>query len=401
MAEHDIVFGHLCSYDEAKSNINRVITPMSYALKGLKILDFSTLLPGPFATLYLADMGAEVVHIESPARPDLVRLMPPFAHGQATTHNYLNRNKHSVALDLKNPQHIKQIKSRIADYDIVVEQFRPGVMQRLGLDYPTLSALNPRLIYCSITGYGQTGPYKDRAGHDINYLALSGIAGHSGRIESGPPAMGIQIADVAGGSMHALVAILAAVIERQSSGQGQYIDISMTDCAATLNNMAASASLAGNQHQQIESGYLNGGTFYDYYQTQDNRYLSVGSLEPQFMQGLAQLLDLPIILEKGASFVPEDHALVKQAIRDKIRSQPLSHWQALFSQADFCVEPVLKLDEALHSELAQQREWVVQVPVKVDQREQTEAQLACPIKFSRSTMRYQFIGQALGETKEW
>ena len=271
---------------------------MSYALKGLKILDFSTLLPGPFATLYLADMGAEVVHIESPTRPDLVRLMPPFAHGQATTHNYLNRNKHSVALDLKNPEHIEQIKFRIADYDIVVEQFRPGVMQRLGLDYPTLSALNPRLIYCSITGYGQTGPYKDRAGHDINYLALSGIAGHSGRIESGPPAMGIQIADVAGGSMHALVAILAAVIERQSSGQGQYIDISMTDCAATLNNMAASASLAGNQHQQIESGYLNGGTFYDYYQTQDDRYLSIGSLEPQFMQGLAQLLDLPIILEK-------------------------------------------------------------------------------------------------------
>ncbi|WP_180179716.1 CaiB/BaiF CoA-transferase family protein [Acinetobacter sp. YH12041] len=374
---------------------------MSYALKGLKILDFSTLLPGPFATLYLADMGAEVVHIESPTRPDLVRLMPPFAHGQATTHNYLNRNKHSVALDLKNPEHIKQIKSRIADYDIVVEQFRPGVMQRLGLDYPTLSALNPRLIYCSITGYGQTGPYKDRAGHDINYLALSGIAGHSGRIESGPPAMGIQIADVAGGSMHALVAILAAVIERQSSGQGQYIDISMTDCAATLNNMAASASLAGNQHQQIESGYLNGGTFYDYYQTQDDRYLSVGSLEPQFMQGLAQLLDLPIILEKGASFVPGDHALVKQAIRDKIRSQPLSHWQVLFSQADFCVEPVLKLNEALHSELAQQREWVVQVPVKADQQKQTEAQLACPIKFSRSTMRYQFIGQALGETKEW
>jgi len=401
MAEHDIVFGHLCSYDEAKSDINRVITPMSYALKGLKILDFSTLLPGPFATLYLADMGAEVVHIESPTRPDLVRLMPPFAHGQATTHNYLNRNKHSVALDLKNPEHIEQIKSRIADYDIVVEQFRPGVMQRLGLDYPTLSALNPRLIYCSITGYGQTGSYKDRAGHDINYLALSGIAGHSGRLESGPPAMGIQIADVAGGSMHALVAILAAVIERQSSGQGQYIDISMTDCAATLNNMAASASLAGNQHQQIESGYLNGGTFYDYYQTQDDRYLSIGSLEPQFMQGLAQLLDLPIILEKGTSFVPEDHALVKQAIRDKIRSQPLSHWQVLFSQADFCVEPVLKLDEALHSELAQQREWVVQVPVKADQLEQTEAQLACPIKFSRSTMRYQFIGQALGETKEW
>ncbi|WP_432211435.1 CaiB/BaiF CoA transferase family protein, partial [Acinetobacter variabilis] len=324
---------------------------MSYALKGLKILDFSTLLPGPFATLYLADMGAEVVHIESPTRPDLVRLMPPFAHGQATTHNYLNRNKHSVALDLKNPEHIEQIKSRIADYDIVVEQFRPGVMQRLGLDYPTLSALNPRLIYCSITGYGQTGPYIDRAGHDINYLALSGIAGHSGRLESGPPAMGIQIADVAGGSMHALVAILAAVIERQSSGQGQYIDISMTDCVATLNSMAASAALAGQTPQMPEQEHLNGGTYYDYYQTKDGRYLSVGSLEPQFMQGLAQVLDLPVLLEKGASFDSDDRKQVKQAIQAKILRRTWAEWSNTFAALDICVEPVLRPDEALSSPL--------------------------------------------------
>ena len=400
MAEHDIVFGHLCSYDEAKSNINRVITPMSYALKGLKILDFSTLLPGPFATLYLADMGAEVVHIESPTRPDLVRLMPPFAHGQATTHNYLNRNKHSVALDLKNPEHIKQIKSRIADYDIVVEQFRPGVMQRLGLDYPTLSALNPRLIYCSITGYGQTGPYIDRAGHDINYLALSGIAGHSGRLESGPPAMGIQIADVAGGSMHALVAILAAVIERQSSGQGQYIDISMTDCAATLNNMAASAVLAAQLPQYAEQSYLNGGTYYDYYETADGRYLSVGSLEPQFMQGLAQALQLPVLLEKGSSLDAQDQKEVKAAIQEKIRSKTLNEWQTIFDALDVCVEPVLHLDEALTSQLAQERGWVVHVPVKAGEQE-TEPQLACPIKFSRSSSRYDFMGQALGESEQW
>jgi len=145
---------------------------MTTALKGLKVLDFSTLLPGPFATLYLADLGAEVIHIESPTRPDLIRLLPPYAHGQATAHSYLNRNKQSVALDLKDPHNIELIKQKITEYDIVVEQFRPGVMQRLGLDYATLAALNPRLIYCSITGYGQTGSYKDKAGHDINYLAL-------------------------------------------------------------------------------------------------------------------------------------------------------------------------------------------------------------------------------------
>jgi len=200
--------------------------------------------------MYLADLGAEVVHIESPTRPDLLRLVPPYANGQATAHNYLNRNKQSITLDLKNRDCIEQIKTRISDYDIVVEQFRPGVMQRLGLDYATLAEINPRLIYCSITGYGQTGSYKDKAGHDINYLALSGIAGHSGRVQGGPPALGIQVADVAGGSMHAIIAILAAVIERQRSGMGQYIDISMTDCAVTLNNMAAAPSLAADVHAQ-------------------------------------------------------------------------------------------------------------------------------------------------------
>jgi len=400
MAEHDIVFMHLCFYDAEKSNISRANTPMSYVLKGLKILDFSTLLPGPFATLYLADLGAEVVHIESPTRPDLLRLMPPFANGQATSQSYLNRNKQSVALDLKDPANIELVKSKIADYDIVIEQFRPGVMQRLGLDYQTLSKINPKLIYCSITGYGQTGTYKDKAGHDINYLALSGIAGHSGRIENGPPALGIQVADVAGGSMHAVIAILAAVIERQQSGKGQYIDISMTDCVVTMSNLAASASLAGNQHQRPESGYLNGGTFYDYYETQDGRYLSIGSLEPQFMQGLAQALELPILLDKGASYAAEDHAVVKQAIQNKIKTKSLAEWQMLFAALDVCVEPVLKLEEALHSDLAQQRGWVVQVPLK-SSSQQTEAQLACPIKFSRSTIRYEFVGQQLGESQNW
>jgi len=171
----------------------------------------------------LADLGADVIHVESPSRMDLVRIMPPYADGQATAHAYLNRNKRSVAMDLKDPANIQKIKELVSEYDIIVEQFRPNVMARLGLDYEALSQINPRLIYCSITGYGQTGNYKDRAGHDINYISLSGIAGHSGRINERPPAMGIQIADVAGGSLHAVIGILAAVIERQTSGQGQHV----------------------------------------------------------------------------------------------------------------------------------------------------------------------------------
>lgn len=369
---------------------------MTTALKGLRVLDFSTLLPGPFATMYLADMGAEVIHVESPIRPDLVRLFPPYANGQATSHSYLNRNKQSIALDLKDPKNIELIKQKISEFDIVVEQFRPDVMQRLGLDYQTLAEINPRLIYCSITGYGQTGSYKDKAGHDINYVSLSGIAGHSGRQDSGPPPMGIQIADVAGGSLHAVIGILAAVTERYQSGLGQYIDISMTDCVVSMNNMAAAANLAGGQHQKAENEQLNGGTFYDYYRTQDGRYLSVGSLEPQFMSGLAATLELPIILQKGASLDAEDRQAVKQAIQEKILSKTWAEWNEIFAQLDFCVEPVLSLDEALSSPLAEQRNWVVNVPLKANVK-QTEAQLACPIKFSRSQMRYDYIGQELGE----
>lgn len=371
---------------------------MNAALKGLKVLDFSTLLPGPFATLYLADMGAEVVHVESPTRPDLIRLLPPYANGQATSHSYLNRNKQSVSLDLKNPESIALIKQKISEYDIVVEQFRPDVMRRLGLDYATLSEINPRLIYCSITGYGQTGLYRNKAGHDINYVALSGIAGHSGRLENGPPPMGIQIADVAGGSLHAVIGILSAVIERQTSGLGQFIDISMTDCAVTLNNMAAAAVLAGDTKQQAESEHLNGGTFYDYYKTSDGRYLSIGSLEPQFMSGLATTLDLPILMQKGGSFDQQDRILVKEAIQAKISEKTFDQWKTIFSALDVCVEPVMQLDEALSSDLAQQRGWVVNVPMKPDSSE-TEPQLAFPIKFSRSEAQYQFIGQALGEGK--
>lgn len=368
---------------------------MNAALTGLKILDFSGLLPGPFATMYLADMGAEVIHIESPTRPDLVRLFAPYVFGQSAAHNYLNRNKQSIALDLKQAENIQLIYDKIQQFDIVLEQFRPGVMQRLGLDYATLSAIHPGLIYCSITGYGQTGDYKDKAGHDINYVALSGIAGHSGRKVSGPPALGIQVADIAGGSMHAMIAILAAVIERQKSGLGQYIDISMTDCVASLNSMAAAASLAGAP-QYVESELLNGGRFYDYYRTKDDRYLSIGSLEPQFMLGLAEALALPIVAEKAASTATEDRAAVKQAIAAVIEQHDLVYWQSYFAERDLCVEAVLSLDEALHSDLAMQRGWLVDVPVSAGS-DQTVPQLACPIKFSRSQMQYQYIGQGVGQ----
>lgn len=370
-------------------------------LAGLKVLDFSTLLPGPFATLMLADLGAEVIHIESPTRVDLVRITPPYADGQTTAHAYLNRNKKSVALDLKQPQSRQRIHDWLSDYDIVVEQFRPGVMQRLGLDYETLRAINPRLIYCSITGYGQTGSLRDRAGHDINYLALSGVAGHSGRLQGGPPPLGIQVADVAGGSLHAVIGLLAAVIERQRSGLGQHIDISMTDCAFSLNSMAAAAEMAGGQPQQPEGGALNGGSFYDYYQTRDGRWLAIGGLEPQFLQGLAQLLKLPILLEKGLSLNPQDQQEVREALGEVMATEDWLHWREVFAALDLCVEPVLTLGEAARSVLAVERGWLVPVPVEASNASGAmQQQLAHPIKFSRSRPQYRHMGRALGADNE-
>ena len=211
---------------------------MKGPLSSLKVLDFSTLLPGPFASLLLADMGAEVLRVESPTRMDLLRVLPPHDGGVAASHAYLNRNKRGIALDLKQQAAVEVVKQLVLEYDIVLEQFRPGVMDKLGVGYEALKAINPKLIYVSITGYGQTGPYKDRAGHDINYLALSGIADQTGRLDSGPLPLGIQAADIAGGSLHGVMGLLAAVIQRQHTGQGQYVDISMTDCAFSLHAMA-------------------------------------------------------------------------------------------------------------------------------------------------------------------
>ncbi|MGX1202994.1 CaiB/BaiF CoA transferase family protein [Marinobacter sp. MBR-105] len=351
---------------------------MAAPLANLKILDFSTLLPGPYATMMLADMGAEVLRIEAPDRVDLAKVMPPFDGKFSTTFSYLGRGKQTLQLNLKQPESVEKVKQLVQDYDIVVEQFRPGVMDRLGIGYEVLKAINPGLIYCAITGYGQTGPYKDRAGHDINYLAISGVASHCGRADSGPPPMGIQIADVAGGSHHAVMGILAAVIKRQETGEGAFIDISMTDAAFALNAMAGAAALAGGQAQKPESGMLNGGTFYDYYQTRDGRWLSVGSLEPQFSSRLCDTLGLGELKSYALSQKPEHQQELKAAIKQKIAARSLAEWQEVFAEVDACVEPVLTIEEAAEHPQLKARGMVVEGD-RGDGRSQN--QLGRPILF--------------------
>lgn len=364
-------------------------------LSSLKILDFSTLLPGPFATMLLADLGADVVRIEAPHRPDMVRLMPPFDGDISGWHGALNRNKRSLAVDLKKPAAVNIIKQLIAEagYDIILEQFRPGVMARLGLGYDDLKAINPSLIYCAITGYGQTGPYKERAGHDNNYLALSGLLSHSGRHGSGPPPLGVQIADVGGGSLGGVMGILTAVIHRHATGQGQLVDVSMLDMAIAWQAHVASHYLVGGETPQQEGWLLNGGSFYDYYETQDGRYLSIGSLEPKFWQGFCQAIGRPDLTGRGLDLSPANQQALKAEIAAEIAKRPLAVWTAVFAERDVCVEPVLTIPETLEHPQVQARHLVVDVPQRGGS---AQKQIANPLKFSAGEAAYRGVGTAVG-----
>ncbi|WP_375738947.1 CaiB/BaiF CoA transferase family protein [Pseudomonas boanensis] len=366
---------------------------MKGPLSSLKILDFSTLLPGPFASLLLADMGAEVLRVESPSRMDLVRVLPPHDGGTSTSHAYLNRNKRSIALDLKRPEAVEVVKQLVREYDIVLEQFRPGVMDKLGIGYEALKAVNPRLIYVSITGYGQTGPYRDRAGHDINYLAISGIASYTGRRDSGPLPLGVQLADIAGGSLHGVMGLLAAVIQRQATGEGQQVDVSMTDCAFSLHAMAGAGYLGAGVEPGMESQVLNGGSFYDYYRTRDGRWISVGSLEPQFMQSFCAAIGRPELTARGLSPKPEDQRELKRAIEVEFEKRDFAEWCEIFATLDACVEPMLPLSEAVEHPQIKARGLVVDVP-----REGLPAQkqIACPIKFSSGLPEPRHAGGVVG-----
>lgn len=319
---------------------------MTLPLSGMKILDFSTLLPGPYATQLLADMGAEVLRVEAPKRPDLLKMMPPMAGKVSAAHAAINRNKKSIAIDLKHASAKPIIERLLDEYDIVLEQFRPGVMARLGLGYEDLKQVRGDLIYCSITGYGQDGPYAERAGHDINYLSLAGLASYSGRAETGPVLSGTQIADIAGGSHHAVMAILAAVVQRQNTQEGQYLDISMSDAALALNTMFGAGALVSEKDPHCGSEMLNGGLFYDYYKTADERFISVGSLEPNFAAGMLSLLGLQAHMSQIADTRPEAQRALREAIAQTIAGQPLSHWVEAFAKIDVCVEPVLTINEA-------------------------------------------------------
>jgi alpha-methylacyl-CoA racemase len=368
-------------------------------LSGLKILDFSSLLPGPFATMMFADLGADVIHIESERRVDLMRIMPPYdVDRESYIHQHLNRSKKSLQIDLKTSEGINIVKKLIVDYDIVIEGFRPGVMKRLGIDYETLREINPRLIYCAITGYGQTGPYANRPGHDNNYLSVGGVLNHSRLKDKKPVAMGIQIADIAGGTMHAAVGVLAAALHREKTGEGKFIDVSMTDAMFAMNALYGAQYFGSGRPPQPEEEILNGGTFYDYYRTKDGRYFSVGSLEPQFRKLLCEALGIPELIDSTFNDSPYTQQRFKEAVQDAFCSKTFAQWLEIFNE-DFhgCVEPVLTFDEACEHPQIQARNMLVNVP---KQDGTTQQQIGTALKIDGVEPAYQFVGAKMGAHTE-
>ncbi len=362
----------------------------------LKVLDFTALLPGPYATMVLADLGADVVRVESPTRPDMVRFLPPYDGDTSAWHGVLNRNKRSLALDLKRPAAVAAVKRLIADggYDIVIEQFRPGVMERLGLGDAALRALNPALITVALTGYGQSGPLRDRAGHDNNYLALSGALSYSGRAGSGPPPLGIQVADVGGGALGALVGLLAAVVQRQATGRGDFVDVSMYDLMVAWQAHLIAHCLVAGETPAPEAMALNGGRAYDLYQTQDGRWLSVGSLEPKFWEGFCAAIGRVDLVAPGLSLDEMAQAQVKAAVRQAIAARPLAEWVAVFAPLDVCVEPVLTVPEMLAAPQTVARGLVVDVPRPGGG---AQRQIASPWRFGTGAAAYRHVGAPLGQ----
>ncbi|MFV0517037.1 MAG: CaiB/BaiF CoA transferase family protein [Aminipila sp.] len=371
------------------------------ALDGLKILDFSTLLPGPFATLMLADMGAEVLKISSKSKADIVIDYPPFVAdtGVSVNQAWLGRNKKTMSLNLKEPKAIEIVKKLVLEYDIIMEQFRPGIMDKLGLGYEALKAVNPNIIYCSLTGYGQTGPLRNTAGHDINYLARSGNMAQAGRKSTGPVLTNMQIADVAVGSMNSVIGILAAVNYRHSTGKGQYVDISMYDGLIPFNSMDGAAFLATGREPKREGERLNGGCIYDFYETKDGRHLSVGCLEPQFWENFCLCIGKPEYIKE--TVWPEKIEYIKDDIIDIIKSKTLDQWIDIFKGKDVCVEPVLSMKEALiEDEHIKSREMVVDVEMPLNNGGKVK-QLATAIKLSECPPQYKHGGYPIGfHTKE-
>jgi alpha-methylacyl-CoA racemase len=314
-------------------------------LAGIRVLDFSTLLPGPLATLILAEAGAEVIKVERPERGDEMRSYEPKFGADSVNFALLNRGKKSIAIDLKDQAARESLLPLIKEADVVVEQFRPGVMDRLGLGYDALNAINPRLIYCAITGYGQSGPRAQVAAHDINYVAESGMLSLSAGADGAPVLPPALIADIGGGTYPAVINILLALRQRDATGQGCKLDVAMGDNLFTFLYWAMGNGLAAGEWPTPGGDLVTGGTArYNIYRTRDDKFIAAAPLEQKFWENFCGAIELATVFRDDA----KNPAATKQAVAQRLLEKTAAEWQGVFAGKDVCCCVMATLEEALH-----------------------------------------------------
>jgi len=361
-------------------------------LEGVRILDLTAMLPGAICTQFLADLGAEVTKIEPPEHGEAAR--GPKGTPPGGIYHVTNRNKRSYAIDLKQAAGVEAVRRLIAGADVLVESFRPGVLARLGLGWDDAKAINPRLVYCSITGYGQDGPLAQKAGHDINYQCMGGIVGQN-RIDDSRPSPGaVPFADLGGGALTSAVGILAALFDVQRTGEGRHVDIAMADCAMALNVVALSSKMMFAGRDPVPGrDILSGGLpCYGTYRTADDRYLAVGALEPKFWHAFCTAVGRPDLVARGWDMGPKRDAAVAE-VGEVVATRTLAEWMAVFEAVDACVTPVLTLQESLDDANARARGMVIEVAGGGA----TTTQYALPIRMTNFDFAVRLPPPLLGE----
>jgi len=362
-------------------------------LAGIRVLDLTRLLPGPVCTLHLADLGADVIKIEDTGAGDYARTLGAEAGKTAPVFLAINRNKRALRLDLKNPAGVEIFLKLAKDADVVVESFRPGVVDRLGVGYAACSKVNPRIVYCAISGYGQTGPYRDLAGHDVNYCGYAGFVDQVGTAGGDPAIPNLQVADILGGAVVPAMGILAALLDAQRSGQGRYVDVSMTDGVLAHNLQALAAVASTGKVNERGADFLTGREpCYAVYPCSDGKHMAVGALEKKFWERVCDVLERPDLKACHWETRQKDAQWGLEETRRIFAGQPQSHWIEKFSGEDCCVTPVLKLEECLENPQLRAREMI--------SREGGALQFAPPLKMSEYEFSVERRAPAAGEHTE-
>lgn len=365
------------------------------ALTGIRVLDMSRLLPGPYCTMLLADFGAEVIKIEEPGKGDYSRSFPPFLKDFGYWHLQLNRNKQSVVLDLKSEEGRNIFLELVKTADVVVESYRPGVLKKLGVDYETASKVNPKIVYCSLSGYGSKGPLAHKADHDLGYLSLAGVTAMSGEADGAPAIPGVLMADM-NAALSAGMSIMIALRHAALTGQGQEIDISLFNVAMTLMPGAASLFFGSGFVAERGNNWLTGAyANYNIYATADGRYVSVGCLEKKFWRNLCIGLGKEELIDMIDD--ESNHPYLKEQLAGVFKQKTMREWEEFFTAKDACVTPVLNFKEAVESEQVQANEMVLQVQ---DDELGEYQQLGFAMKLSKTPAQLTKRAPRLGEDTE-